>query len=60
MQEDSKEEKERTESVLCFDGEDGAKWEAWEFKMMACAGKKGHEEAFMTDCKLNTDASMVR
>jgi hypothetical protein len=40
--------------------EDGAKWEAWEFKMMACAGKKGHEEAFMTDCKLNTDASMVR
>jgi hypothetical protein len=57
MQEDSKEERERTESALCLDGEDGAKWEAWEFKMMAHAGKKGHEEAFVTDYKLDTDAS---
>jgi hypothetical protein len=48
MQECSKEERERLESALCFDGEDSTKWEAWEFKVMACAGKKGHEEAFVT------------
>jgi hypothetical protein len=57
VQEDSKEETERTESALCFDGEDGTKWEAWEFKMMLHAGKNGHKEAFMTDCKLDADAS---
>jgi hypothetical protein len=57
MQEDSKEEREKTESALYFDGEDGTKWEAWEFKMMAHAGKKGHEEAFVTDYKLDPDAS---
>jgi hypothetical protein len=56
MQDDSKEESDRTKRVLCFDGEDATKWEAWEFKMMmACAGKKGHEEAFVTDCKLSWD-----
>jgi hypothetical protein len=57
MQEDTKEESDRTKSALCFDGEDAAKWEAWEFKMMAHAGKKGHKEAFLTDYKLSLDTS---
>jgi hypothetical protein len=32
-----------------------ARWKDWEFKIMARAGKKGHKEAFVTDCKLSVD-----
>jgi hypothetical protein len=39
----------KTTSSLCFNGEDDAKWEAWSFKMLAHAAKKGHKSAFSTD-----------
>ena len=37
------------ENALYFDGEDATKWDAWNFKMLAYAAKKGHEDAFTTE-----------
>ena len=42
----SEDKDERDTKSLYFDGEDETKWEAWSFKMMAYAQKKGHAEAF--------------
>jgi hypothetical protein len=39
----------KTTSSFCFNGEDDTKWEAWSFKMLACAAKKGCKSAFLTD-----------
>jgi hypothetical protein len=39
----------KTTSSLYFNGEDDTKWEAWSFKMLAHAAKKGCESAFATD-----------
>ena len=45
------------ENALYFDGEDGTKWDAWQFKMLAYAAKKGHEDAFTTAYKFGADES---
>ena len=41
--------------TLHFDGEDETKWDTWRFKMLACAGKKGHKESFLTDYQFGED-----
>ena len=53
MTDDDKEVK--TTSSLCFNGEDDTKWEAWSFKMLAHAAKKGYESAFVTDLSAVVD-----
>ena len=42
-------DKNELSKALHFDGEEYSKWDAWSFKMVAYAAKKGHEEAFTTD-----------
>jgi hypothetical protein len=53
MTDDDKEVK--TTSSLYFNGEDDTKWEAWSFKMLACAAKKGYKSAFTTDLSAVAD-----
>ena len=39
----------RMSDALYFDGKDDSKWDAWAFKMLAYAAKKGHKQAFLKD-----------
>ena len=47
--------KDTAREALYFDGEDQTKWEAWSFKMLAYADKKGHEEFFTEEFKFGED-----
>jgi hypothetical protein len=47
----------KTTTALYFDGKDETKWDAWAFKMLAYASKKGHKEAFLTKFKYGADES---
>jgi hypothetical protein len=42
-------------NALYFDGKDDSKWDAWAFKMLAYASKKGHKQVFLKDFKLSKD-----
>jgi hypothetical protein len=42
-------------NALYFDGKGDSKWDAWAFKMLAYASKKGHKQAFLKDFKFSDD-----